>query len=221
MGEALPLAEQQPYLDRAEENRQRYEADSAEYSKAALEEVLVGTGGGQVSRVPVCSTVVKKRGQRGKPIVKLPARDQLCFASLLSSVEADHGDGEQQEPVCSIPARGGHGRGVGDAVASQQPCIQTVAPGTPQRSSGSARGASQTPSRSTAAAGPFQRRSILAQRRRLRHKTMPGVVSTAKRLSAGLPGQRLSSPQRVRASICKPKQRLGCKTRRSMVESRP
>ena len=86
---ALPEAEQQPYLMRAEEERKRYEREMELYRDVAFEEILVGTAGGKVSRLPVCSTTVKPRGRRVKPIVKLPPGDELRFVSLLSSKEAD------------------------------------------------------------------------------------------------------------------------------------
>ena len=69
---ALPEAEQQPYLARAEEDLKRYERELERYNVAAFEEILVGTKGGQVSRLPVCSTTVKPRGRRKRSIVKLP-----------------------------------------------------------------------------------------------------------------------------------------------------
>jgi len=101
---ALAEVEQQPYLAKAAEHRQRRDREMEHYRKAAQEEILVGTKAGHVSRLPVCSTAVKRKGAGGRPIVKLPQRDELCFLSLLSATEVDDdvdADGEAEGNAAS------------------------------------------------------------------------------------------------------------------------
>ncbi|CAE8584689.1 unnamed protein product [Polarella glacialis] len=70
--------------------------------RAKLGQVLICTSGGAVSRVQVASVDVCKRGQKGRVLMKVPHSDEVCSASLLSSVDAEQDEG-LEEPAEAEP----------------------------------------------------------------------------------------------------------------------
>eukprot|EP00931_Biecheleriopsis_adriatica_P085364 TRINITY_DN5975_c0_g1_i1.p1 TRINITY_DN5975_c0_g1~~TRINITY_DN5975_c0_g1_i1.p1 ORF type:complete len:1499 (+),score=431.09 TRINITY_DN5975_c0_g1_i1:1236-5732(+) len=81
--------EQRPYLERAEEMKLQYEEELEAYRRQDIEEVLLGSTNGAVTRITVGSVPITVKVNRGRTIAKTKNSDRLCVASLLSSMDDD------------------------------------------------------------------------------------------------------------------------------------
>jgi len=89
---ALSEEQQKPFHERHEEDVKVHQAavkarKKQEQELSGLGQILVCTARGSVNRVQVCSVDVQKRIAAGKALIALRNKDQVCSATLLSSVE--------------------------------------------------------------------------------------------------------------------------------------
>jgi len=89
---ALSEEQQKPFHERHEEDVKVHQAavkarKKQEQDLSGLGQILVCTARGSVNRVQVCSVDVQKRIAAGKALIALRNKDQVCSATLLSSVE--------------------------------------------------------------------------------------------------------------------------------------
>jgi DNA gyrase/topoisomerase IV subunit A len=85
----LPEEVQLPFLERAEELKQKYDEEFDAYRRQELEEILLGTTLGLVSRITVGSVPITTRVNRGRTIAKMKNGNRICAVSLLSSIDDD------------------------------------------------------------------------------------------------------------------------------------
>lgn len=85
----LPEEVQLPFLERAEELKQKYDEEFDVYRRQELEEILLGTTLGLVSRITVGSVPITTRVNRGRTIAKMKNGNRICAVSLLSSIDDD------------------------------------------------------------------------------------------------------------------------------------
>eukprot|EP00927_Polykrikos_kofoidii_P065329 TRINITY_DN6109_c1_g1_i1.p1 TRINITY_DN6109_c1_g1~~TRINITY_DN6109_c1_g1_i1.p1 ORF type:complete len:1144 (-),score=229.56 TRINITY_DN6109_c1_g1_i1:176-3361(-) len=93
---ALPEEVQKVFIERGEEERKRYKRKMEEYaqSQTACEELLLGSSGGNISRISVGSIPILTRAARGRTIAKCAKGDLICAVSLLSALETVHDEAE-------------------------------------------------------------------------------------------------------------------------------
>lgn len=139
----LPEVEQQGYVSRQEEQRQRYEQELEEYRHVEVEEVLLGSVKGLISRVKVGSIPVMLTARKGVKIAKLPKGDSLCAVSLLPAT----GD-NQDEQGAKLAAPGGDRRAARPHAVPRVPAVLPAAEG------GGAAASRSAPSALAAAAAP-------------------------------------------------------------------
>jgi len=98
---ALPEEEQLPYHEMADELKLKYDEEVEAYRRQDVEEVLLGTTAGQVSRITVGSVPVTTRANRGKIVARVKG-SKICTVSLLSSMDDDPED-EGKDGAKSTP----------------------------------------------------------------------------------------------------------------------
>jgi len=166
MYRALPEDQQQVYVDRADEDRQRYLREMVQYQARQSEEILLGSRGGLVKRTNVSAIPIFTRVGRGKLIARCPKGDRLCAASLLSSMDVDRDQAEGTDAAKGTAAAGPPAPrppppqrlGSRRAVASRAPPTATPTPAGPSSAAPVAKEAFDapapgTPVRNTSAAG--------------------------------------------------------------------
>jgi len=93
--EALSEDLHAPYVLRAEEDKRRFDIEKKAFQLLVLDEVLVGSKNGQVSRIKVHSIPFSKGINRGRPLVKIPSDDNLCVVTLITTAEVEADDDDQ------------------------------------------------------------------------------------------------------------------------------
>eukprot|EP00930_Biecheleria_cincta_P023601 TRINITY_DN17030_c0_g1_i2.p1 TRINITY_DN17030_c0_g1~~TRINITY_DN17030_c0_g1_i2.p1 ORF type:complete len:1542 (+),score=490.15 TRINITY_DN17030_c0_g1_i2:59-4684(+) len=150
---SLPEEEQLPYLERAEEQKRRYDQELQAYRRQEVEELLLGSGSGAVIRITVGSIPVTVRCNRGKLVAKTKNGNRITTASLLSSLddEKEDEDGAQTEskPAATAATAAASAEATAEAVQRRLAAMRAAALRRQQKA---AEGAAAAPSEAAAKA---------------------------------------------------------------------
>ncbi|CAK0906268.1 unnamed protein product [Prorocentrum cordatum] len=101
-----PEEVQQRYQRQAEADKRRYEEELEEYKRQDIEEVMLGSTNGCITRMQTGAIPVVNKPLRGKTLAKLGGKDKFCTVSLLSSMDDDKDEeAKPAEPAKPAPPR--------------------------------------------------------------------------------------------------------------------
>lgn len=128
---------QQEYQARAEADRKRYEEELEEYKLQDIEEVMLGSTGGLITRLQTGGIPIVNKALRGKLLAKLKGNDKFCTVSLLSSMDDDKDEevraSEPSKPAPPRPAPRPRAASKAPATAREATPAHLVGTASPQK----------------------------------------------------------------------------------------